>query len=148
MSGWKCLGEVGFLCRHDSKEKYKIWQEKNRVKSSQVKSSQVESTFFFLLDFSIVTAAGVYFDVKVFDTSTEERLIEIFDNSMRAGNSRVKWAKITDRWRLGWNCKKGHEKTNLPFVKRKTTNSKIVDDNVNVYQINSFLQTLSVKIHK
>ena len=45
----------------------------SRVKSSQVKSSQVESTFFFLLDFSIVTAAGVYFDVKVFDTSTEER---------------------------------------------------------------------------
>ena len=64
---------------------------------------------------------------------------------MRAGNSRVKWAKITDRWRLGWNCIKGHEKTNLPFVKRKTTNSKIVDDNVNVYQINSFLQTCQSK---
>ena len=53
----------------------------SQVESSWVKLSQVELTFFFLLDFSIVTAAGVYFDVKVFDTSTEERLIEIFDNS-------------------------------------------------------------------
>ena len=32
------------------------------------------SAFFFQSDLSIVTAAGVYFDVKVFDTSTEENM--------------------------------------------------------------------------